>query len=133
MQPIHVEDMAQLSFDQGKSRKNVIIDAIGPDTVSYKDFAKYLMKIMGMKKPIIIVPDFFGYIIGWIMGKILGDVPITKEEIDGLKADLLCTKSLPAGKISLIEWARENASTLGMDYASELARRRNRKKAYEDL
>ena len=31
------------------------------------------------------------------------------------------------------EWARENASTLGVRYASELARRRDRLKSYDEL
>ena len=63
----------------------------------------------------------------------VGDILITRDEIAGLMQDLLYTSSPPAGKTSLTAWSREHASTLGIHYASELARRRNRDKAYEDL
>ena len=67
------------------------------------------------------------------MGKMLGDVIITWDEIEGLMADLLYTDSPPVGKTKLTDWARENASTLGIKYASELARRRNKFLEYDKL
>ena len=48
-------------------------------------------------------------------------------------AGLLATSSPPAGETRLTGWTRENAATLGRRYASELARRRNRTAAYEQL
>jgi NADH dehydrogenase len=47
--------------------------------------------------------------------------------------DLLCTDSEPVGTTRLSEWARQHAADLGRRYASELARRRNRDRAYEDI
>lgn len=58
-----------------------------------------------------------------VIGKVVGDVFITHEEIDGLMADLLYVDSSPAGTTSLTEWAREHHDELGREYASELARR----------
>jgi hypothetical protein len=58
---------------------------------------------------------------------------ITREEIDGLMRGLLCADSPPAGATRLTDWARANAATLGVKYASELARRRNRDEAYDKL
>jgi len=55
------------------------------------------------------------------------------EEIKGLKTDLLYSNAPPAGKTKLTDWARSNASTLGLKYASELARRMNRDLSYEEL
>lgn len=65
-----------------------------------------------------------------ILGKLLGDVLLTREKIEGLMQDLLYTDSPPAGNIKLSEWAHENAQTLGHRYATELGRRRNRQIAY---
>jgi hypothetical protein len=50
-----------------------------------------------------------------------------------LMQDLLYTPSPPAGTTRLTDWARAHADTLGQRYASELARRRNRREAYESL
>jgi NADH dehydrogenase len=63
----------------------------------------------------------------------MGDVLITREEIRGLMGDLLCTTSPPTGQTRLTDWAKENAATLGLRYASELARRRDRDAAYGKL
>jgi hypothetical protein len=58
---------------------------------------------------------------------------ITREEIEGLMQGLLFTHSPPAGSTTLTAWAKEHASSLGIHYASELARRRNRQSPYEQL
>jgi NADH dehydrogenase len=63
----------------------------------------------------------------------MGDVMITREEIEGLMGDLLCTGSPPVGEVRLTDWARQHADALGRHYASELARRRDRQTAYEAL
>ena len=62
-----------------------------------------------------------------------GDVFITREEIEGLMQGLLYTASPPAGATTLTDWGKANAATLGVKYASELARRKNRLAAYDRL
>ncbi len=133
LQPIHVDDLAALAVVQGQERENRVIDAIGPETFTYRELARRLGEIIGKPRPIISVPPFLGYLAGWMLGKIMGDVMITRAEIKGLMAGLLCTDSPPAGEVRLTDWAAAHADALGRRYASELARRRNRQKAYADL
>lgn len=133
LQPIYVDDLARLAVDQGKSSENVIIDAIGPETFTYRELVKKIGETIGKERPIISVPDFVGYGIGRLIGQIVGDITITEEEIKGLKADLLYTNSSPAGSTKLTEWIRQNAHTLGVKYANELARRKDRNKSYDIL
>jgi uncharacterized protein YbjT (DUF2867 family) len=133
LQPIYVDDLAQLAVKQGMKTKNVIIDAIGPETFTYKELVQVIGKIIGKQRPIISIPDFLGYYFASLVGKMVGDVIITREEIKGLRADLLYTNSPPAGNTKLTDWSRQNVSTLGFRYSSELARRRNRNVEYEKL
>lgn len=133
LQPIYVDDLARLAVEQGKSSQNVIIDAIGPETFTYRELVKRIGETIGKERPIISVPDFVGYGIGRLIGQIVGDITITEEEIKGLKTDLLYTNSPPAGSTKLTEWIRQNAHTLGVKYANELARRKDRKKSYDRL
>ena len=65
-----------------------------------------------------------------LLGVIVGDVVITKDEIEGLMAGLLHVNAPPAGHTSLTEWVKANADSLGRKYASELARRTDRVSAY---
>ena len=133
LQPIYVDDLAKLAVTQGQGSKNVIVDAIGPETFRYRQLVKKIGAIIGKNRPIVSIPDFVGYGIGRLIGRFAGDITITVEEIKGLKADLLYTNSPPAGSTKLPEWARQNANTLGINYASELARRRDRRKSYQEL
>lgn len=110
-----------------------MIDAIGPETFTYSELVQRIGVIIGKRRPIISVPPWLGYRIGKILGRFVGDVVVTRAEIEGLMADLLYVDSPPAGDTKLTDWAQDHAETLGRHYASELARRRNRKAAYEEL
>jgi NADH dehydrogenase len=124
LQPIYVDDFAQLMIEQGARRENAIINAIGPETFTYRELAQTIGDIIGARKPVIGVPPELGYWVGWVIGKIVGDVMITRPEIEGLMSDLLYVDTPPTGATRLTDWARANAATLGVQYASELARRK---------
>jgi uncharacterized protein YbjT (DUF2867 family) len=130
LQPIHVDDLAQLAVEQGRARGNVIIDAIGPETFTYRGLAQTISNVIGVRRSIVSVPPLLGYLVGWALGALMGDVLITREEIEGLMADLLYTDSPPAGRTRLTDWAAAHAAQLGRRYASELARRKDRTRAY---
>lgn len=131
MQPIYVEDLADLAIQHGRERKNIIIDAIGPETFTYRDLVKKIGEIIGKHRAIVSVPPAIGYIAGWIIGKIVNDVMITKEEIQGLMENLLYVESAPTGSTKLTEWAKKHSDTLGLKYTSELARRMDRESEYK--
>ena len=128
-----MDDLAALAVEQGRSRENRIVDAIGPETFTYRELVRTLGDIIGARRAIIGVPPAFGYVVGALISRLQGDVFITREEIDGLMRDLLCVNAPPARQTKLTDWARANAATLGVKYASELARRRDRLTNYENL
>jgi NADH dehydrogenase len=133
LQPIFVDDLAELAVSEGRSDQDRTIDAIGPETFTFRELVATVGEIIGKRRPIIRMPPGLGYLAASIIGKIVGDVFLTREEIAGLMQDLLCTDSEPVGKTKLTDWAREHADELGVKYASELARRRDRTRAYGDI
>jgi NADH dehydrogenase len=130
LQPIYVDDLAALAVAQGREQTNTVIDAIGPETFSYRELVRTIGEAIGKPRPIVSVPPAAGYGAGWLLGHLLGDVLITKPEIEGLMANLLYVSSSPAGSTKLSDWARLHAASLGLRYHSELARRRDRRKEY---
>jgi uncharacterized protein YbjT (DUF2867 family) len=124
LQPICVDDQAEIAVEQGSRTENVIVNAIGPETFTYRGLVQEIGNIIGKPRRIISVSPGFGYMTGWLLGKLVGDVMITREEIAGLMADLLYVDALPAGTTKLTDWARKNAATLGVRYAGELTRRK---------
>jgi NADH dehydrogenase len=130
LQPIHVDDLARLAVEHGAERENVVVDAIGPETFRYRELVEMLGEAIGCRRPIFSAPALVARAVAGIAGWWLRDVVITRDEIEGLMADLLCVDSPPAGTVKLSEWAREHADELGRRYASELKRRRDRASAY---
>jgi len=133
LQPIHVDDLAALAVQEGRADGSRIIDAIGPETFTYRGLVETIGRTIGKVRPILSVLPTVGWLGAWLVGKVMGDVMLTRDEVRGLMAGLLATDSPPAGLTRLSDWAREHADTLGMRYASELARRRNRGEAYDQL
>jgi NADH dehydrogenase len=132
IQPIYVDDLAKLAVEQGASRENTIIQAIGPETFSYRGLVDTIGMIIDKRRMIIAVPPRLGYLVGRMIGLAVNDVFITREEIAGLMADLLYVDAPPAGTVRLTDWARKHVASLGRSYASELGRRRDRQVAYRD-
>ncbi|MBP6963684.1 MAG: NAD(P)H-binding protein [Armatimonadetes bacterium] len=130
LQPIYVDDLAQLAVEQGRRTENVIINAIGPETFTYRGLVEAVGEIIGKRRTIASMPPSLGYLVGWLIGKMVRDVMITRDEIRGLMDDLLYVDSPPVGATKLTEWAKERSATLGLHYTSELARRTDRKSEY---
>ena len=130
LQPIYVDDLAKLAVEQGQLQDNRIIDAIGPETFTYRELVATIGQLIGKSRPVISMPPSLGYAAGWIIGKLMGDVLITRDEVTGLMQGLLHTSSPPSGTTRLTDWVREHADILGRFYASELRRRLERDVPY---
>jgi len=133
MQPIFVDDLAELAVREGERTTATIIDAIGPETFTFRGLVKSIGQIISKPRPIVSLPPALGYLVASIIGRFVGDVFLTRQEIAGLMRGLLATSSPPAGKTKLTDWAKAHADELGAKYSSELARRKNRTEAYEKL
>ena len=130
LQPVYVDDLAKLAVERGEKRENAVIDAIGPETFTYRGLVEQIGRILGKPRPVVSLPPTVGYLFAAAVGTLVGDVVITRQEINGLMAGLLSVDSPPAGTTRLTDWAREHAESLGRCYASELARRRDRVSEY---
>ena len=93
LQPIYVEDMADLAVAQDRQEQNTIINAIGPETFMYRSLIGQLGTILGQSRPILSVPSWAAHAMARVAGFFLGDMLITREEIRGLMAGLLAVNS----------------------------------------
>ena len=130
LQPIHVDDLAELAVAEGTGTENTVINAIGPETFTYWELVAAVGAAIGRTRPLVNVPPALGYAMGKMVGWMMRDKFITREEIRGLMAETLYVTTPPTGKTSLTEWMKKNSATLGLNYASELNRRRDRQTPY---
>ena len=123
-QPIHVQDFAALALQEAESREDhLIVNATGPETYTFRELWCVLARGMGLWRPVLPVPAWFGLPAARVLGSIVGDVMLTRDEIAGLSQDRLAVDCPPAGRRSLRGWVARHAGTLGKTYASELSRR----------
>lgn len=130
LQPVYVDDLAALAVAGGAASENVVVNAIGPETFTYRELVETIGRLIGVRRPIISLPPAVGYAAGRLVGALMQDVTITREEIAGLMANLLYVQTPPTGETKLSDWIAAHADTLGRRYTSELARRRDRASAY---
>lgn len=133
LQPMFVDDLARLAVEAAASTENVVRDAIGPETFTYRELVSIVGRAIGRERPIVSIPPWLGVAVGRLVGAIVGDVVVTPEEVEGLMQNLLVTSSSPAGETALSRWVVEHRDGLGRRYSSELARRRDRWHSYEQL
>jgi uncharacterized protein YbjT (DUF2867 family) len=125
LQPVHVEDVAELAVQGVYRTDSYIIDAVGPDIFTFKEMVQLIGEKIGAKRPLLSVPPRLALLAAQFLSLFVNDVILTPEEVDGLMAGLLVSKEAPLGKIHLADWLEKNKDKVGARYASEL------KKHYE--
>ena len=89
LQPIHVGDLADLAVTEGARRDNVIVNAIGPETFTYRELVETLARSSAGGGRSFPCRRGSGIRQAVALGKIVGDVIVTRDEITGLMGNLL--------------------------------------------
>jgi NADH dehydrogenase len=122
LQPIFVEDIAELTVREAQSEHDRILDAVGPEKFSFEHLVRQIACAVGTKPRLFHCSPRTALQMLRLVGPAVGDVILTREEIDGLMANLLVSQCPPAGAMRFSEWLAQNASVLGKRYSSELQR-----------
>ena len=130
LQPIYVDDFAALGVEAALDHRNETINAIGPESFTYRELVETTMRKLGLKRLIVGIPPLVGYWVGRFLGEFVGDVMITREEIQGLMEERLFVNAPPLGSLRLTDWIERHKDSLGQHYTSEMARRVDRTSEY---
>jgi uncharacterized protein YbjT (DUF2867 family) len=122
LQPIFVEDLADIAIHEGQNTNDRILDAVGPQTFSFEVLVRQIAHAVGANPRFWHVSPPAALRMLRLAGAALGDVILTAEEIDGLMANLLVSKCPPAGRTRFSAWLAQNAGMVGRRYSSELQR-----------
>ena len=125
LQPVYVDDLAELAVEGVYSKENYVIDAVGPDIFTFNQMVELIGEKISAKRPLIYVPPRLALIAAQFLSLFVSDVILTPEEVDGLMAGLLVSKEPPRGRTHLAAWLEANKNKVRTKYASEL------KKHYE--
>jgi NADH dehydrogenase len=130
LQPIHVDDLAKAAARMATETDDRIVEAIGPEAFTYRGLVAEVARAIGVRRPIVPVPPAVGYWSGRLIGLLVRDVVVTREEIRGLMEGRLYVDAPPLGTTRLTEWMARHRDRLGRRYTSEMARRVDRASAY---
>jgi NADH dehydrogenase len=122
LQPVYVDDLAALAVEAGSREDNFTWDAVGPDIFTFDELVRLVGESIGCPRPILHLPPRLALAAAQVISLFVLDVVLTLEEVDGLMAGLLVSSEPPRGMTRLADWLRENRDTVGVRYASELAR-----------
>ncbi len=122
VQPVYVEDLAAQAVEAGSQSENSVADAAGPDTFSFEGLLRLLASSMGVRARLVRTPPRVGLVLTGIVGLLMRDMALTRDEVDGLMAGLLTSRAPPTGTTRLADWLVENGDGLGRRYVSELRR-----------
>ena len=130
LQPIYVDDLAAAAVEKAVIGSNEVVNAIGPETFTYRWLVATIRRALGLKRLIINVPPELGYWGCRLVGLFVRDVVITRQEIRGLMEGRLHVDAPALGATRLTEWIARHRDRLGRHYASEMARRVDRFSEY---
>jgi NADH dehydrogenase len=120
IQPVYVEDLADLAVEGVYSKESYVIDAAGPDAYTFKELVQLVGEKIGVKRPVISVPPRLALLAAQFLSLFVRDVILTPEEVDGLMANLLSSKEPARGRTAFKDWLEANKDIVGTRYASEL-------------
>lgn len=122
VQPVFVEDLAEIAFQQSTAPTGTTVDAIGPETFTFEQLVRLVADKLGRKIRTLRVPPSIGILCGQVLGLFLRDVLLTRNELEGLMSELLTSQQPPNAPTRFSDWLEENKSSAGRHYSSEVAR-----------
>ncbi|HXV21213.1 MAG TPA: NAD(P)H-binding protein [Desulfuromonadales bacterium] len=122
LQPIHVDDLAELAVNAGHEERSLVLDAAGPETFTFDELVRLMAKQVGSHARLLHMSPERALKLIRMVGGLVGDVVLTREEIDGLMRDMLALPGRPVGHTLFSSWVGQNAATLGSSYFPEMVR-----------
>jgi NADH dehydrogenase len=122
VQPVHVDDLARICVEAGAASGSQVIDAAGPETMSFRELVTGIRGAVDTRSPIVRLPAPVMLAAARALGLLVRDVVLTGDEIRGLMSGLLISHEPPRGRLAFSDWLERNRSAVGRCYANELQR-----------
>lgn len=122
VQPVAGEDVADIATWAATQSDNLTVDAAGPDIMTYAELVEGIAIALGRRIRLMYASPRTTILAGNLVGRVVRDVLLNKQELEGLMTELLVSHERPRGTRRLENWLLSVSETLGANYASELDR-----------
>jgi uncharacterized protein YbjT (DUF2867 family) len=120
--PVYAKDLAELAVNSVYRSDDYVWDAVGPDEFSFREMVALIGRTIGRPRPLVALPPYMALRAAQLIGLLVNDVVLTRNEVDGLMANLLTSTEPPRCGTKLEDWLREHRTAIGKEYLSELAK-----------
>jgi NADH dehydrogenase len=127
IQPVHVDDVARICLEVGGGPSGVVSDAAGPEILAYGDLVRTVRSAVRSRSLIVRMPHTAVLAAARLLGTVVHDVVLTRDELRELSAGLLTSREAPRGIIRATAWIPAHGDELGRRWASELHRNYTRR------
>ncbi len=119
---IHIDDLAQLCVEASEQVEDSVIDAVGPERPTFDELVGSIRQAVGSRSLVVHVPGALIPLLSSVLGFVLRDVLLTKDEFQAMAMGLADTEGPATGSTRISDWIAERGSDLGVHYANELNR-----------
>src|SRR2546425_4673477 len=113
VQPVFVEDVADLAVFAASQTENLVVDAVGPEIYTFEALVRALAEAVGSRARLVHVSPAVAILAVGAAGRLVRDVVLTRDELRGLMAGLLVSNGPPTGRRRLSEWLGQYGGLLG--------------------
>ncbi len=106
----------------GTAGGNIVTDAAGPETLSFEALLRLLASATGVRYRFVHTSASLGLVLTRLVGLMLREVVLSRDEVDGLMAGLLTSDCAPTGITTLSSRLNDNGDVLLRRHVSELRR-----------
>src|SRR3989449_4986510 len=104
VQPVFVEDVADLAVFAASQTENLVMDAVGPEIYTFDALVRALAEAVGSRARVVHLAPAVAMMAVRVAGRVVRDVVLTRDELRGLMAGLLGSNGPPTGRRRLREW-----------------------------
>jgi NADH dehydrogenase len=129
LRPVTLEDTGRLICQVAQETDNCVVDAAGPDVVTFREYVEHLAHAVGVRRWMPSVPNWLSLAAIRMVEPFLRDTVLTREELLGLQQELLMSESPIPGAQSVVSWLDEHGGQFGASYINDMHRHfgRNRR------
>jgi NADH dehydrogenase len=122
LRPIHVDDLARLMLDLGGRTDNVTVDAVGPQSLTFRELIMAIRTATGSRAVIMTAPGRVIPPLSTALSLVLRDTLLTSDEYHAMTAGLADSGAPATGDVKLTDWITTRRESLGRSYANEIER-----------
>jgi uncharacterized protein YbjT (DUF2867 family) len=120
LRPIHVDDLAALCIDLGARTETTVVDAVGPESLTFREFVEAIRAAVGSRALVIPVPGVLIPVLAGALNITLRDTLLTADEYLSLAAGRADSAGPATGAIAFTQWVQAHGAELGRRYLNEL-------------